>query len=223
MKRVGLYTYPNKFTKKILLLVFIICLYLFLFFLFILSFLTFFLFFLSTNSYVHICHTYKNLGTYYKRNVCTVTKLPNEPRCSHCLTNCSYKIPRGTAHLFAHNPKPFVAYENYPQQVVVQAGVRPGKWRRIFSVVETFFLGIRENMQSRLSYNDWRLKLLMYDNFPEIPRQPLVLSKHQINAGSKAEPLEVGEIAECKLQKSEWSRCRVTNSRTLKPKMYDIR
>ena len=160
-------------------------------------------------------------GTFYKRTIATVTKLPNEPKCEHCYTNCNYKIPKATRHLFPHNPKPFVAFETYPKEVVVQGGVRPGHLKRIMNVTYSFFFGITDNATSKLAYNDWRLRLYMNDQFSEIPRQFITPPKHFAAADIKGEPLEIGEIVECKLQKSEWSRCRIVNIR--KEQMYDIK
>ena len=74
-------------------------------------------------------------------------------------------------------------------------------------MTNSFFRGIRNSASSRLAYNDWRLKNYMSDRFPEIPRQELTPSALSASAGIVSEPLEMGEIAECKLQKSEWSRC----------------
>ena len=160
-------------------------------------------------------------GTFYKRTVATVRELPNEPKCEHCYTNCSYKIPLCTRHLFPHNPKPFVAFETYPKEVVVQGGVQPGALKRISNIIYGFFFGITDNATSKLSYNDWRLSLYMNDQFSEIPRQIIDPPKHLAAAGVSREPLELGEIVECRIQKSEWSRCRIINVR--QEKMYDIK
>jgi hypothetical protein len=154
----------------------------------------------------------------------------------HCYTYADYKPPLGSAHLFPHNPNPHAAFYNYPKYVAVQGGVKAGAGYRFVSILESFLFGIRNNATSKLAFNDWRLRFYAADRFPEIPRQVLKVDKAlaigasaedleggagDIETGAEADPLEVGEIVECRLQKSEWSRCRIMNVRVMQ--MYDIK
>lgn len=52
---------------------------------------------------------------------------------------------------------------------------------------------------SKLLYNDWRLPLYLASKFPDVARSSLL----------PGEFLEVGEIVECRVQKSDWNRARI--------------
>jgi len=70
----------------------------------------------------------------------------------------------------------------------------------------------------------------MSDRFPEVPRQEVRpgfdpntgrYSLASPDAEHNVEPLEIGEIVECKLQKADWCRCKITLVRVTN--MYDIK
>jgi hypothetical protein len=173
-----------------------------------------------------------------------LTKGRSVPTCIHCLTYADYKPPMCSAHLFPHYPEPHIAFDNYPKYVAVQGGVKAGAGNRLYSIIESFIFGIRNNATSKLAANDWRLKYYANDRFPEIPRQVVKTDKavalgesggdieeggggggggggDDIDTGTESDPIEVGEIVECRLQKSEWSRCRIIKVRAMQ--MYDIK
>lgn len=111
-------------------------------------------------------------------------------------------------HLIKDIPEPHAAFENYPESIPRL----PRHWLlRAYDVVVSFFLGRRNHPDSKLMANDWRLSIYLSSMFPEIQR----------HTKQPDEFYKVGEIVECKLQKSDWSRARVTDAKP--SRAYDIK
>jgi hypothetical protein len=158
---------------------------------------------------VDICFGEK--GVFYKRAYAKITFAPPKPACKKCSTFFDYQPPRGSAHLFPHNPKPYVAFENYPLSTEVQAGLKIDRVSRLQYRLQSFFYGIQNVPSSLMQPNDWRLRRYASDNFPELPRYIL----------SADEFYQLGEVVECKQQKLDWSRCRIIKVHP--NRTYDIR
>ncbi len=150
-------------------------------------------------------------GVFFKRTYAIIKPRKDQAMCSHCGTYADYKEPLGSAHTFPYNKKPYRAFENYPIPTAVHAGLVDTPFSRAYNNVVSWLFGIRNNSNSQLVYNDWRLRLYLNGRFPETPRQ----------VKPKRELYKVGEYLECKLQKSEWSRCLVLKAKT--NHTYDIR
>jgi len=69
--------------------------------------------------------------------------------------------------------------------------------------IKSFFFGLRDSTESKLMFNDWKLRLYVRDRFPEVPRFVL----------GPEDTFEDGDIVECRQQKSDWSRARVVKVR----------
>ena len=150
-------------------------------------------------------------GVFYKRTFAIIRPRRDCPVCYYCNTYFDYKPPLGSGHLFPHNKKPYSAFNKYPIQTTVQAGLENSTMSRWYNSVYSLLYGVRNNSSSALVFNDWRLRLYLNGRFPETPRQV----KKQLDL------YQVGEFVECKLQKSEWSRAIVTKSRP--NHTYDLR
>lgn len=74
----------------------------------------------------------------------------------------------------------------------------------------SFFIGTRNDVESYLLYNDWRLIKYLQSRVPEIMRA--YKSKHEL--------YQVGEVVECQQQKLDYTRARILVSR--KNHSYDI-
>lgn len=158
---------------------------------------------------VDICFGEK--GVFYKRAYAKITFAPPKPKCKKCSTFFDYHPPRGSAHLFPHNPKPHVAFENYPLSTEVQAGLKIDRVSRLQYRLQSFFSGIQNVPSSLMQPNDWRLRRYASDSFPELPRYIL----------SADELYQLGEVVECKQQKLDWSRARIIKVHL--NRTYDIR
>ncbi len=142
-------------------------------------------------------------GIFYKRTFAIIRARRDAPQCHFCRTYKDYVPPLGSAHMFPYNKAPYRAFAKYPIKPLIQAGLENTAFSRFANSVYSYFFGLRDNSSSKLAYNDWRLRIYLNGNFPEIPRQK-----------KKTDELyKVGEFLECKLQKSDWARCRVTKAR----------
>jgi len=150
-------------------------------------------------------------GVFYKRAYAKITFRPPKPACKKCGTFFDYLPPKGSAHLFPHNPKPFVAFENYPLSTEVQAGLKIDRVSRLQYRLQSFFHGIQNVPSSLMQPNDWRLRRYASDSFPELPRY--ILSANEF--------YQLGEIVECKQQKLDWTRARIIKVHL--NRTYDIR
>lgn len=167
-----------------------------------------------------VCGTFSNLprhptidtdvvfgekGVHYKRTYAHILFGRDMPKCAKCYTYADYKPPLGSAHLFRHNPELYKGYSDYPHKPTVQTGFPSDKSIRSRLVrgkgyCQSFFCGMHDNYNSYAIQNDWRLKKYVFDGFPEIPR--VVLTPGDFYC--------VGEIIECKLQKTDWARAKIT-------------
>lgn len=139
-------------------------------------------------------------GVFYKRTYAKITPGPDVPVCDKCQTPFNYKPPLASAHLFPHYPNREEAFDSYPIQVQVQAGLSHKTFYRVRHQISSFFFGLYNNESSLLLFNDWRLRKYLAHTFPEMPRSHL----------RKGERYAMGEFVECKLQKVDWARARVT-------------
>jgi hypothetical protein len=113
--------------------------------------------------------------------------------------------------MFPYNKAPYRAFNRYPIKTPVHAGLVNTTFSLYMNRISSFLFGLRNNADSLLVYNDWRLRLYLNGRFPETPRQ----------VKKKDELYHVAEFLECKLQKSDWQRCQVLKAR--KNHTYDIR
>ena len=150
-------------------------------------------------------------GIFYKRTFAIIRKRRDSPQCKFCRTYCDYTPPLCSAHQFPYNKAPYRAFNKYPMQTPVQAGLFNTPFYIYKNKVLSFLFGLRDNSSSLLVYNDWRLRLYLNGRFPETPRQ----------VKKKDDLYQVGEFLECRLQKSDWQRCQITRAR--KNHTYDLR
>jgi hypothetical protein len=153
-------------------------------------------------------------GRYLKQTYAIMNANTSKPTCRKCFTPVDYKPPPASAHLFPHNPEPFTAYENYPPMPKFPHGLllEQEEYRyKYWEPLKSFFFGNHNNPNSGLLYNDWKLRKWIQNEMPEINR-------YKLKAG---ETYQVGEIVECKIQKAEYCRARITVIR--KNNTYDIR
>ena len=150
-------------------------------------------------------------GVHYKRTYAVIQARRDVPTCKRCGTYADYHPPLGSAHLFAHNPKPHQAFEDYPKPSAVQAGLKPDIQSRYYYYIKGFFLGIKDDFYSAPLKNDWRLEKFVNARFPELPRYIL----------QPGELYQEGEIVECRQQKFEWARARIMVAHA--NHTYDIR
>ena len=150
-------------------------------------------------------------GVLVEREFALLKQRRDAPRCVYCMTYADYTPPLGSAHLFPYNKRPYRAFSNYPITPQVQAGLDPRLPSRMYNKIYSCCFGVRNNSASKLVYNDWRLRLYLNGRFPETPRQ----------IKPKDELFLIGEYVECKLQRSDWARCRITKARS--NHTYDIR
>jgi hypothetical protein len=142
---------------------------------------------------------YGETGQYYKRPYAIIVPSRPVPRCDRCFTYIDYRPPICSAHLFPNNPKPFVAFENYPIKPRIQSGLSPSPFQQPFTSFRNFFRGKYDEMSSKMVYNDWRLRLWARDQMMPIPRP----------FKKKKEFYQKGEVVECKVQKAGWARGRI--------------
>jgi len=150
-------------------------------------------------------------GEFYKRVFAIITPDKKMPRCTKCFSYMDYQPPMGSAQMFKHYGRQYNAFENYPKTVRIQSALLPTPLDQTYNEVMSFFFGRRNNMSSKLLYNDWRLRLWAASKVPENPRPIKPID----------ELFEVGEVIECTLQKSEWSRARIFVAHDTR--CYDIR
>ncbi len=149
-------------------------------------------------------------GVLYRRMYANLVFHSPKPTCRKCYTICDYVPPPGSAHIFPHNPEPHVAFSGYPKKHLLIHGLETdnnpkddGKRRIIppkymYNII-SFFYGKKNDPTSVPMLNDWRLRKYILHHFPKIP-------KYEIKP---TEQYEVGEIVECRQQKSEFCRARV--------------
>ena len=151
---------------------------------------------------------YSERGVYYKRTISSLRIQKKRPRCTFCHTHDDW-VPRAcTAHYFKYNPTPYSAFENYPEVV---PSIKRGCFRTLWDKGVSCLFGQRNHPDSRLMVNDWRLSIYLSSRFPIIPRP----------VKDKNELYELGEIIECRRQKSDWCRGRIIEARS--NHIYDIR
>lgn len=180
-------------------------------------------------------------GERYKRDVATLVAKPRVPHCDHCMTPSNYKAPLCTTHLFPHHPDPEKAFRDYPTLHALQHGLpkrNRGSLGRLRDKLVQLLFGVRDNIKSMSLTYDWRLRLYLSSRFPEVPRPVMVkdpglgtvrdlMGNHLSNEPtlssdlSKYEQYEVGEPVECRLQRADWSRAKITVSHF--NHTYDIR
>jgi hypothetical protein len=134
-------------------------------------------------------------------------------KCKKCYTSYDYSPPEATAHLFPHNPKPYVAFADYPPAPRIQYGLKiddTSKWK---AYLYSLFYGLTSNEKSKVMYNDWKLKKYVTHEFPPFLRYSLKDGK---------EMYEVGEIIECKQQKLEYYRAKIIDVHPIN-NTYDIK
>ena len=153
---------------------------------------------------------YGEVGEFYKRNYVMFIQNRNVPQCTKCFTYADYKPPLGSSHLFPFEKGRYEAFKNYPKKVAVQSGLRPTTNVILYNKIKSFFFGLQSNTASLLLYNDWRLRIWANNQLAENPR-PIK---------PKNELFQVGEVVECKLQKSSLSRARITRAHS--NHSYDI-
>ena len=146
-------------------------------------------------------------GVYFKRTVVSLKPSSTVPTCENCYTPADYKPRLCNKHFIKDVENPREAFSNYP----ISTPHIPRHWSvRVINGVVSFFVGRRNHPDSKLMPNDWRMQLYLSSKFPEIKRPK-----------KKPEDLYiVGEIVECRLQKKEWCRARITLSRHTRA--YDI-
>jgi hypothetical protein len=151
---------------------------------------------------------YSEKGLYYKRTIASLKIQKKKPRCTHCYAHEDF-VPRlCTAHHFKFNPTPHEAFENYPEVVPsMKRGFFKGLWDKGVSCL----FGQRNHPDSRLMVNDWRMSIYLSSRFPIMPRP----------VKKKDELYEMGEIIECRRQKSDWCRGRIIEARH--NHIYDIK
>lgn len=150
-------------------------------------------------------------GSFYKRTYAIIRQSRAAPQCTHCMTYADYEPPMGSAHWFRYNKKPYMAFQNYPIKTQIQSGLSNRRIDVWYNAVRSFFFGVKDNSKSKLVFNDWRLRVYVNGVFPELPR--LVKPTNEL--------FEVGEMVECRLQKSDWARCQILVARS--NHTYDIR
>lgn len=138
-------------------------------------------------------------GEFHKRTYAKITPRRQVPRCVKCSTFADYKPPLSSAHTFKNYSKPNLAFENYPTYAPIQSGLKNTFFAKLCARLRSCFYGVSDNPDSRQFFNDWRLRVYLRGIFHELPRQ----------VKPADELYQVGEIIECKLQKSEWCRAKV--------------
>ena len=142
-------------------------------------------------------------GIMYKRTYAIIRKRRDMAHCKKCLTFADYVPPLSSAHLFPHNPEPYRAFGAYPIKTTVQAGLRNELFFRWWNYFTSCLCGLRNQSNSSLVLNDWRLRLYVRQIFPEMPKTTL----------QPGQFYEVGEIVESKQQRSDWVRARIIKVR----------
>jgi len=150
-------------------------------------------------------------GVMYKRTFAIIRKRRDMPTCKKCLAFADYLPPLSSAHLFPNNPDPHRAFSAYPIKPSVQAGLRNEAVFRYWNYFTSCLCGLRNQSDSLLVWNDWRLRLYTSNVFPELPKTFL----------GPGEYYQVGEIVESKQQRSDWVRARVIKVR--ETHTYDIK
>lgn len=151
---------------------------------------------------------FSTVGVHYKRTKATLIQDRDMPRCKRCFTLADYEPRLCTAHLFDYYPKKYKAFENYPEALPT---LRRHFLLRFYDTFVSCCFGQRNHPDSKLLVNDWRLSMYLSSKFPIVPR-PI----------KPAEDLyQVGEVIECRLQKIDWSRARITVARV--SRLYDIK
>lgn len=151
---------------------------------------------------------YSEKGLYYKRTIASLKIQKKKPRCTHCYAHEDFTPRACTAHHFKYNPTPYSAFENYPEVV---PSIKRGFFRGIWDKSVSCLFGQRNHPDSRLMVNDWRLSIYLSSRFPIMPRA----------VKEKDELYELGEIIECRRQKSDWCRGRIIEARS--NHIYDIK
>lgn len=150
-------------------------------------------------------------GVMYKRTFAIIRKRRDMPTCKKCLAFADYLPPLSSAHLFPHNPDPHRAFQAYPIKPTVQAGLRNEVVFRYWNYFTSCLCGLRNQSNSMLLWNDWRLRIYTSQVFPELPKTFL----------GPGDFYQVGEIVESKQQRSDWVRARIIKVRDTHT--YDIK
>uniref|UniRef100_A0A7S0SVQ4 Uncharacterized protein n=1 Tax=Chromulina nebulosa TaxID=96789 RepID=A0A7S0SVQ4_9STRA len=151
-----------------------------------------------------------SVGEYYTRKFAIIKPRRDMPCCKKCLTDADYQPTQASSHLFVHFPNRYQAFNNYPIKATVQPGIKSGAINKTINHIRSFFFGLRDDIDSPLIFNDWRLRKYLPSRFIEVQRQ----------YKRKDEVFEIGEIVECMIQKLEWTRAVVIVSR--RNHIYDI-
>jgi hypothetical protein len=137
--------------------------------------------FVCTASYHIISHIHL-LTDNFIIFVCTYTQFIHAfhnnrdmPKCQKCLTHADYIPPRKTAHLFRYYHNRFTAFRNYPRRIPgrAQSKLSMNFLARWYREGKSYLFGLQDSVTSRLALNDWRLKLYLQSDFPDIFRPTL--------------------------------------------------
>lgn len=153
-------------------------------------------------------YAFSEKGVYYKRTIVSLKLQKHRPRCTHCYTHEGWEPRLCTGHYFKYNPTPHRAFENYPEVV---PSIKRGFFRTVYDKSVSCLFGRRNHPDSRVMVNDWRLSIYLSSLFPIIPR-PIK---------DPDDLYEIGEIIECRRQKSDWTRGRIIEAR--QNHIYDIK
>lgn len=155
--------------------------------------------------------SFGSVGVFFKRTYAVITPRRRSPTCYKCTTYMDYRPPPGSEHLFTLKPYPNTAMTDYPKPVTVQAGMTDDPLAERFNRIKSFFFGLSNDPRSTPVANDWRLRKYLANRYAMMPRLKL----------EPGDRYQVGEIVECRQQKSDWVRTKIIS---LKPNhMYDIK
>lgn len=151
-------------------------------------------------------------GIQYKTTYCHLIWESKQAKCKKCYTAYDYIPPEATAHLFPHNPKPYVAFHDYPPLPRVQLGLKRDDNSKRYQAWLSFWYGLTGNFSSKMMKNDWKLRKYITNEFPPLLRYEL----------QDDEMYEIGEIIECKQQKLEFCRAKIIDTHP-NNNTYDIK
>lgn len=109
-------------------------------------------------------------GEYFTRTYAIIQKQKQVPTCDFCFTYADYRPPVTTAHMFKHYKDATAAFDNFPKKVAVQAAMDSSAYMQYYNRLYSIFFGMRNNPDSVLTVNDWRLPKYLSERFPELPR-----------------------------------------------------
>lgn len=150
-----------------------------------------------------------SIGQYYIRNYVTIQIQKDfHPKCEKCFTSCNYQPNASTLHLFPRSKQQFNTFANYPK--TPHSNLHPHLLRRCYNKIVSCLFGIRNDQESKLLFNDWRLYKYIASILEEVPRP----------SKSMNDFYQLGEIIECQLHKVDWTRARVI--KVHENRLYDI-